>query len=464
MIRKITLCCLTALLSTSLHADTEKQSPLVYIIPIKKMIEPALLYVVRRGVDEATRNDASAIIFEMDTPGGAVNAAEGIISVIFNTDIPTYTFVEKEAYSAGAIIALATPNIYMAPGSVIGAATPLMMSPGGGVQELPESVEEKMTSAVAAMVRSTAERGGYDPMLAEAMVRADLEYSIDGEIISEKGRLLTLTNTEANRLVGKDRHPLLSKGTLESVDALLAELGLENAEKRYLHVTAAERFARLIATPAIATLLMAFGFGGLWLEFKTPGFGIFGIVGVVCLLLLFFGHHIAGLAGYEDIMILFAGIALLALEILVIPGFGVAGISGIILILVSLLSMMIEHVPGKWRPVEFSADAFAQPIMNISLALLISFVVAVITGRFLPKTRLFHSLTLAAVSADLKEEESLVGLEGLTHSDLRPSGTAYFGERKLDVVTYGDYIAAQTPVRIVEVHGNRIVVAALADR
>ena len=155
------------------HPSSTPQ-PLVYIIPIKKMIEPALLYVVRRGVDEAVRNDAEAIIFEMDTPGGAVNAAKEIISVITKTDIPTYTFVEKDAYSAGAIIALATPNIYMAPGSVIGAATPMMMSPVGGVQEMPDEVQEKMTSAVAAMVRSAAEQGGHDKQLAEAMVRADM--------------------------------------------------------------------------------------------------------------------------------------------------------------------------------------------------------------------------------------------------------------------------------------------------
>ncbi len=458
MIRNSLAILLSMLSLLGANAQPEQEQPTVYIIPIKKTIEPALLYVVRRGVDEAVRNHADAIIIEMDTPGGLVSAAEGIIKVITHTDIPIYTFVENDAYSAGAIIALSTPHIYMSPGSVIGAATPMMMGPMGGVQDMPDEVQEKMTSAVAAMVRAAAEQGGHDPELAEAMVRADMEYSIDGEVISEKGRLLTLTNEEAERLVGPDRKPLLSEGTVENIDQLLEHIGLQDAERHTLHMTGAEKIARLIKSPGIAILLMIMGFGGLWLEFKTPGFGIFGITGACSLLLLFFGHHIAGLAGWEDIILLFVGIALLALEVFVIPGFGIAGISGIALILASLISMMVEHVPGKWRPIEFSADLFVPPLLNITLALLGSFILALIAGKFLPQTRLFHSLTLGSVSPHTDGKAELIGLEGIARSDLRPGGTALFGGQKIDVVTLGDYIPSQTPVRIVEVHGNRIVV------
>ncbi len=436
--------------------ENPAEPPLVYVIPIRKMIEPALLYVVRRGVDEAVRADAKAIIFEMDTPGGAVNAAEGIISVITKADIPTYTFVEKDAYSAGAIIALATQHIYMAPGSVIGAATPMMMSPVGGVQELPEEVQEKMTSAVAAMVRAAAEQGGHDKELAEAMVRADMEYSVNGKVISPKGRLLTLTNEEAVQLVGDEQRPLLSEGTVENVDALLAKIGLKDARKKVLKVTAAEKLARLIA--GIAPILMILGLGGLWLEFKTPGFGIFGITGIACLLLFFFGHHIAGLAGMEDVLLFVAGVVLLAIEIFVTPGFGVLGFSGLLLIFVSFISAMSEHMPGGWRPIDFSPETLSIPFLKVVLSFVGSIVLVALAGRFLPHSRAFQSLTLHAVSPAQDAREELVGLEGFAHSDLRPGGTAYFGDRKLDVVTYGDYIARQTPVRIVEVHGNRIVV------
>jgi membrane-bound serine protease (ClpP class) len=448
------------LVSTATAQETNGQA-LVYIIPIKKMIEPALLYVVRRGVDEAVRNNADAIIFEMDTPGGVVGAAEAIVGVITRSNIPVYTFVEKQALSAGALIALATPEIYMAPGSVIGAVTPMMMSPMGGVQELPDEVNEKMTSAIAAIVRSAAEQGGHDPQMAEAMVRADMEYSVNGEVISEKGRLLTLTNEEAAQLVGEEQRPLLSRGTVKDIDAMLEILGLAGAEKRVLRVSAAERIARLIA--GIAPILMIIGLGGLWLEFKTPGFGIFGITGIVCLLLFFFGHHIAGLAGMEDLLIFVLGVTLLAVEIFVTPGFGVMGISGLLLIFISFITAMSERMPGQWRPVEFSFETFSVPIAKVTLSFVGAMALVAIVGRFLPQTRMFRSLTLEEVVPDMKEEIDLLGLEGYAHSDLRPGGTAYFGDRKIDVITYGDYISRQTPVRIVEVHGSRIVVEDISN-
>ncbi|NCC53778.1 MAG: hypothetical protein EOM20_21590, partial [Spartobacteria bacterium] len=168
--------------------DNDRQ-PVVYIIPINNMIEPALLYVIRRGVSEAENRNAAAIIFVMDTPGGRVDVTGDILRIIQNISVPTYTYIEKDAYSAGAIIALGTKHIYMAPGSVIGAATPMMMTPGGGVQDLPDEVEEKMVSGVAAKVRAAAEQGGHDTQLAEAMVRRDMEYKIGDTVISEKGEL-----------------------------------------------------------------------------------------------------------------------------------------------------------------------------------------------------------------------------------------------------------------------------------
>jgi len=438
----------------------ESSKPIVYVIPITDEIESALVYVVRRGVDEAVRNKAQAIIFEMDTPGGAVHAAGDIIEIITRTQIPTYTFVKSDAYSAGAIIALATKHIFMAPGSVIGAATPLMLSPTGGVQEMPDAVQEKMTSAVAAMVRAAAEQGGHDKELAEAMVRADMEYVVNGKVINEKGRLLTLTNVEAAQKVGSDDRPLLSEGTLKDLDAVLETIGLSHAEKRELKVTSAEKLARLLAR--IAPFLMMFGLGGLWLEIKTPGFGIFGIGGILCLLLFFFGKNIAGLAGMEDLLFFFLGVILLGLEIFVIPGFGIAGIGGILLIFFSLLNAMVEHMPGTLRPISFSAETFSMPLLNVTLSFIGATVLVLVAGKYLPKTRVFNELTLDTVVLAPASDEDLLGLEGVAHSNLRPGGSAYFDGQKRDVVTLGDYIPRETPIRIIEVHGNRIVVEDLS--
>lgn len=456
MTRKTVFIWLTGLMLSTAQAQEAPTPPLVYIIPIKKMIEPALLYVVRRGMDEAVRNDADAILLHMDTTGGRVDSAVAVVGALGHSEIPVYTFVEKEAISAGAMIALSTSRIYMKPGSVIGDITPISMGMTGGVQDLPEAEKEKMTSYVAAHVRSAAEQGGHDPDLAEAMVRRSIEYKIGDTVISKEGTVLTLTSTEACQPVGEDQRPLLSAGTVESIDEMLEIIGLSGAQQVVMEVTAAERVARFIAS--IAPLLLMIGLGGLWLEFKTPGFGVFGIAGMVCLLLFFFGHHIAGLAGMEDVLIFILGVTLLAIEIFVTPGFGVMGISGVLLIFISFISAMSERLPGSWRPIEFSIETFSLPLMKVTLSFVGSVALVAVAGRFLPQTKMFKSLTLNEVIPDAEEEGDLLGMEGFAHSDLRPGGTAYFGERKIDVVSSGEYISRQSPVRIVAVHGNRIVV------
>ena len=457
MFMKIIFTLLATLMLIPAMAAEKSPKPLVYVIPIQKEIDDTTLFVVRRGIDEAVRNEADAIVFDMNTPGGELNATIKILSVIEKTEIPTYTFINDNAYSAGAIISMATKHIYMAPGSVIGAATPLSISPTGGVMELPDEIQEKMTSAVAAKIRAAAEQGGHDPHIADAMVRADIEYSINGKVISEKGELLTLTNEEAATLVGEDPHPLLSEGTVDSLDELLAQIdGLAGAKKIFLKISAAERFARFIE--GIAPILLMIGLGGIWMEIKTPGFGIFGIAGFTCLALFFIGHHIAGLSGFEDALLFIIGVALLIVEVFITPGFGMMGISGIILIMISLVSAMTEHLPGKWEPVSFSMDTFTWPLAKLLISFIGTGAIIMLAGRFLPQTQLFHKMSLSTVSPKVPNQHELIGKEGIAHSDLRPGGVAYFGDRKLDVVTLGDYIASQTPINIIEVHGNRIVV------
>lgn len=456
MLRTFLFTLLAGLMVLNVHAQDTNDAPLVYVIPINKMIEPALLYVVRRGVDEATRNHADAIVLKMNTTGGRVDSAVAIVGVLGRSKIPVYTYVEHEAISAGAMIALSTPHIYMKSGAVIGDITPISMGMTGSVQDLPEAVEEKMTSYVAAHVRSAAEQGDHNPELAEAMVRRDIEFKIGDAVISESGKVLTLTNTEAEQRFGEEQNPLLSEGTVDSIDEMLDALGLKHAEKITMEVSAAERLARLIA--GMAPILMMIGLGGLWLEFKTPGIGIFGIAGVSCLLLFFFGHHIAGLAGMEDILIFTLGVTLLAIELFIVPGFGLIGVTGLLFILISFVNAMSERMPGSWRPISFEPETFTIPVLKVTLSFAGSVALIMIAGKFLPKTRAFQSMILDTVVSSEEENISLIGQEGITHSDLRPSGTAYFGERKIDVVTLGNYIPHQTPVRIVEVHGNRIVV------
>ncbi|MBC8206124.1 MAG: nodulation protein NfeD [Kiritimatiellales bacterium] len=432
-----------------------RSSALVYQIPIENQIEPALLYVIRRGVAEASKVDADAIIFTMDTPGGRVDVTRDILEIIREIDVPVYTFVERDAYSAGAIIALATPHIYMAPGSVIGAATPILMGPTGGVQDLNEDVGEKMKSGVAAMVRAAAEQGGHSPELAEAMVRRETEYKIGTNIVSKAGELLTLTASEAEGV--------LSEGTVEDLDALLEAIGLPGAEIKKLEVTPAEKLARVIA--AIAPILLMIGLGGIYLEIKTPGVGLPGITGAAALVLFFFGHHIAGLAGMEDVVIFIIGFTLLFIEVFITPGFGVLGISGIALILVSLLNAMSWQVPGEILPAFSGGGATIQhAITNLALGMAGTVVLAVAAGRFLPKSRVVRPLVLsqstdrASGFSAAHDHSELLGKEGVAEMNLHPAGRALFDGQLVNVITHGEFIEKGSAIKVVEAHGSRIVV------
>ncbi len=431
----------------------------VYVIPIRGQIEDALLYVIRRGIAEAELRQAAAAILVMDTPGGTLAAAGDIVQTIQSAPMPVYTFVEKQAFSAGAIIALSTKAIYMAPGSVIGDALPIMMSPMGGVQEMSEGIEEKAVSAVAALVRSAAQAAGHDPELAEKMVRREREYKIDEEIISPAGQLLTLTAEEAAR-PGREGRPLLSAGTAENLPAVLEALGLADRPTVEMQITSTEKIARLIA--AAAPILMMLGILGIYIEIKTPGFGLPGILGAFCLALFFWGHHIAGLAGMEDLVLFAIGIFLILVEVFLIPGFGITGFAGITLVLISLVGAMTRYVPGvPWMPVWQSLQL---PIFQTGLALVGSGLGILLLSRFLPRSRLFNRIALSASTAAGEgyiaspDTAFLVGRTGIALTPLRPGGAARIEGQHLDVVTRGDFIDAGANVRIVETHGNRLVV------
>ncbi len=441
--------------------ETGGPRPIVYVIPIRGVIEPALVYVIRRGVAEAERARAAAVIFKMDTPGGTVDSAQQIVQTLQYLTVPTFTFVERNALSAGAHIALATKHIYMAPGSSIGAATPLMMTLTGGVQELPEDVREKMSSAYASMVRAAAQLGGHDPELAEAMVRREKEYKVGEEIVSRAGELLTLTNEEAARVFPGREGPLLSRGTVRDFDALLEKIGFAGAEVREMEVTAAERLARFIA--ALSPLFLIAGALGLYIEFRTPGFGLPGILGLICLAIHFWGHHIAGLTGTEDLLIFAIGLALLLVEIFVTPGFGVLGATGIALMLAGLLLGMVHRPPaGPWLP---PLSDFGGPLRRLAIAVLGTIVGGALLGRLLPHTPLFRRLALAAATARSEgfaaapDRPEWVGRTGVAATALRPAGVVRIAGERLDVVSEGGFVEAGAPVRIVRVEGSRVFVA-----
>lgn len=449
------------LLASEVPVETRDASGLVYVIPVHGMIEPALLYVMRRGVDEAIRKDADAIILSMNTPGGTLDAASEILALIQSSPIPVITFVEKDAYSAGAIIALGTKEIYMAPGSVIGDAMPIMMGPMGGVQAMPEDIQEKMVSGVAAKIRAAAEQGGHDKELAEAMVRREIEYTIGDEVICPEGELLTLTNIEADAPRADNGKPLLSAGTRQDIDAILQSKGWGNDKVVVMEVTSAERIARLIAK--FSPFLLMGGLLGIYLEIKTPGFGLPGLLGGLCIILFFWGHHIAGLSGMEDLLIFMAGITLLIIEIFVTPGFGFIGAGGIVLVGWAVINAMIINIPGApWYSMDLSELPSA--IVRFSLTLIVCIFSGWMIGRHLVHSRSLNNLALAAVMPSSQgytahaDNLDLLNARGVTLTALRPSGKAMINNRRVDVIAPGDYIAENKTVQVIEVQNKQCIV------
>ncbi len=436
--------------------------PVVYQIPIRNMIEPSLVYIIRRGMREANAIGAAAVVFVMDTPGGRVDTTEEITRIIEAIKVPTYTFVEHNAISAGAIIALASDKIYMAPGSKIGDAMPVIASPQGGMQALGDAEREKVESYVDGLVRGIAQRKGRPQDLASAMVRRSVEFIIGDTVISKEGEILTLTHFEAERIFeidGVERH-LLSEGTVESVAVMLEKAGLGGAEIRELEITNVERIARFIAI--IAPVLLTIGMLALWVEFQTPGIGYGAMIGVVCLAIFFFGHHIAGLAGHEEFLLFALGVILLMVEIFALPGFGLIGLTGVFLIMWSLLTSMAPTMPDG--PMIPSLPELKIPIRNMVLSFLMSGIGMLLLSRYLPKSRATSWLVLQEATASkdgytsADERPDLVGQTGRTVTPLRPGGSALIGDKRHDVLTRNAFVEAGMNVTVVEVHGNRIVV------
>ncbi len=455
--------------SASTATASEMTAPLVFVIPVEDMIERGLLYVVRRSFEAAVRENATAIILDMNTPGGRVDTAEEIMRMLIDLpdSIRTITYVNKDALSAGSLIAMATQRIYMAPGSRIGASA--IVTSSGDIEE--GDMKEKHVSALVALARSAAENGGHDPDLVEAMIRKDFEYKLGEEIICKAGQLLTLTDRDAARLIpgtnGVPDRTLLAVATVDSLDALKAAENLQHANFRTVRASAAEQIARYIEQ--FAFLFLAGGLLGIYIEFKTPGFGLPGILGGILLAIFFWGHRIAGLSGDIELVLFALGLLLLLLELLVIPGFGIAGISGIALILAAVFFSMVRHAPAT-PSFQFPAIHLQQAANQLGLALAISLGMGMVAAHFLPRTKTFQHLVLSTSltgggDATTPGDGTLassgtpaIGTTGTALTALRPAGFASVGNRRLNVVARGDFMDPGETVIVAEIHGNRIVV------
>jgi membrane-bound serine protease (ClpP class) len=418
----------------------QAQAPAVYRITVSGVVENGLAPYVARSLREAEAQGAVAAILDMDTPGGRIDAAERIADAVRGSRIPVYAYVNPRAYSAGALIAIASNGIYMRPGAVIGAATPV---DGQGVK-----ASEKMVSAMRAEFRSLAEQRGLDPKLAEAMVDENVE--IPGVV--RKGQLLTLSTNEAVRLG-------FAKGQVADESELLTAIGHPHAQIIAAEPNWAEGVVGFLTNPLVAPLLLSLGILGLVFEIKTGAFGIGGILSLVSLSLFFGSSLILGLAGWEEVLLLGLGAIALAVEIFILPGFGVAGVLGVLAIVTSMVLAMIGRHP--------STGDVAQALAVLGASLFITLAVTYAWLRHLPNSGRFSGLLLRGavhksqgfVSAPNRGD--LVGRDGVAVTDLRPSGTARVGEERLDVVTEGEYVPQGSRVQVVQSDGYRHVVRAV---
>lgn len=439
----------------------------VCILPIRDDIMPPLVYLVRRGVKAAMEARADLLVLDMETNGGRVDTTEEIIRILNQFKGQTVTYVNSKAFSAGAFIAVATQRIYMAPQSVIGAAAPLVMIPGTGPTEMPDTMEAKMTSGIRALVRANAEKNGYNVEVVEAMIDKNKELEIDGEVLNEKGQILTLTNVQAEKEYGEPPRPLLSSGTVEDLDALLERLGYDQARRLVIEPTGVERLGSWIN--ALSPLLLIIGIIGIYIEFKTPGFGLPGIVGIIAFLLYFLGGYVAGLSGMEWVALFVLGLILFALELFVFPGVTIFGLAGAVLMLVSVIMAMVDvypSAPGLPTSLQFQIP-YEQILTNLVIALAGSAIAIWLLSFFLPKTALYSSLISQSVSGESSvlfqetEQQRRLGEIGVAISDLRPGGKAQFGDTLLDVITRGDMIPKGQRVRVIGYSGSESVVEAV---
>lgn len=431
------LFCLTTIFSYS-------QSSKVYVGKIEGDIDLGLVPYVKRTISEAENNLAKLIIFEINTFGGRVDAATQLKDAIINSKVKTLAFIDKRAISAGALISLSCEKIVMVPGASIGASTV--------VDQTGKKQAEKYQSYMRSEMRATAEKNGRPADVAEGMV--DERISIEGLVDSTQ--LITLTTDEAIKYK-------IADFKLSTIDEVLDSLGIENAEIETLDSNWAEAFIRFLNNPVISSLLIMIGLVGLFTEVKSPGWGVPGTAGVVALILFFGAGYILELASAFEIVLFIVGIALLLVEFFVIPGFGIFGFGGIALIIISLFLGLISDFPV----INFAI--IEEAIIQLAISLVLSLLIILILWKYLPKTAMFKKLVLDdnidATSGYTTDEkyQHLMEKEGIAHTDLRPAGTAIFENKKIDVVTEGDYVEKNSNVKVIHIEGSKIVVRKITD-
>jgi membrane-bound serine protease (ClpP class) len=427
------------------HNISASKSPkTAFQIPIRDQIGPPILDILRRGIKDAIISKADIVILDMDTPGGELGVTLEIMQEIIESfdrfDGSIITYVNREAISAGAYIAIATNEIAFAPYAQIGAAE--AVSGGGG--NIDSSMKRKVNSYLKAKIRSYSGNYRYRSKVMGSMMDANETLLIDGKpplaadgsIIQKEGELLTLTAEEAVRQYGDPPQPLLGIGIYEKVETLLDEkFGVGNYKLTKMEINWAEKVGLWLNS--IGPIIIGIGLLGLFIEFKTPGFGFFGIAGIIFVLIFFGSKYVSGLAGQEEILVFLLGVSLVVVELFLFPGLIFPAIIGLCMIIGSILWAMVDVWPNT--DFTWSVATFEGPIKELSYAILITIGLVLLLTRILPKTTVWNKLILSSTVGDdtfnnptQGESEPVVGALGKSVSELYPIGQVELEGRRYE--------------------------------
>lgn len=460
--RKILILLLLGLfLPTIFYKSAAKSKSTVYTIDIKKKIDNATRLYLSNGLTEAQALGADVVLIHLNTYGGLVDAADSMRTAILYSPIPVYVFVDNNAASAGALIAIACKKIYMRKGANIGAAT--VVNPTGA------AMPDKYQSYMRSMIRSTAEAQGKDtiiqngdtiykwkrdPQIAEAMV--DERIAIPNLI--DTGKVLTLTAEEAQKWGYCD-------GIAESPEEVITKhLGYTDYELKSYTPSWFDDIKGFLMNPMLQSLLIIIIVGGIFFEMQAPGLGFPSAAALIAAILYFAPLYIDGLAQNWEILTFLIGILLIAAEIFVIPGFGIAGISGIVCVIGGLTVSLLNNKDFNFEAVT-NAEA-GRASLTVLLGLGIGFILMLWLSTRIGSKGMFRKV---ALQADLEEAVSspvltnLIGKEGVATTVLRPSGKVRVDGELYDSVSDSGFIEKDSLVKVVRFENAQIYVINLTD-
>lgn len=423
--------------------NQQEETKRIFTMEIRDDIDPRMNRYVDLALTQATDMEADIVIIDMDTYGGAVTDANDIRTRILEYDKPVWVFINNDAASAGALISIACDSIYMAPGSNIGAATVVT---GEGV-----AAPDKYQSYMRSIMRSTAEENGRDPLIAEGMV--DDRVEIEG--VTEDGKIITFTTSEA---IANG----YAEGEVTSIEEILAKNGIVDYEITPYTLSSVEHIIAFFLNPMVSSLLILVITGGIFFELQTPGVGFPIAAAGVALVLYLVPYYLNGLAESWEIAIFVVGIALIALEVFVIPGFGVAGILGIICTVGSLIFMMLANDLFNFDFVDSGEVITASTV--VFAGMLGSVVLLFVIGYRFSNSSMFKRVALEDRQnrsdgyTSSFYSEPLIGKEGTAFTILRPSGRVEIDDSIYDAYTRGEYIEKGATIVVTSQEGTSLKV------